>query len=624
MTSPSLSRHDKESAESAPFPHPPLPEDVTHAQLLSLIQSSLYSHEVVWHVLNDHHPEWLSSMPPGAEETPLHALVRTGNVRLLEMMLAEVQEGERGEEETTMMSVVSSSSSSSSSSSNNNSTTSTTTTTTTTISAVTKREKKRRRLIHIDLNALDARGKAVKDTVVDDEKFAIDFPEMASRIKELIAFEEAHDLAVALRKKRKWGRKRGGKVGNGDEEGELHQLAARLLHLLSHDLSFISSTHHKAWSVLHHLVAVCSGVDDGREEGEDEKPNDDDNVILNLLKQIMNLPSALPGGKIRPSVRTRDCGRSVWDIALGEDGKGRREGEMEGRRAVVREFMRVTLGPMCGVYFGSSSPSLLPLKEGEMAFPSYPSCSSSSSCHPPSLVCPGSVLVKKDRVKTILFIRHAEGTHNQAAREEGEGAYKSWAWEDAELTTVGIAQAQDGLRRRVKGREGEEGGEEGEGGTEEAVDLVVVSPLRRTLHTAMLAFGDEGGGKEGEKERIQRGEGEDREKCNGSNNNSNSRSSSGGGGSRKKFPPFVAMEAVRETAGMDPCNKRSNVSYLTKRFPLVDFSEVTSWALNLNLCLSLLFYFDDQSRMDSATLTCFSHFLSSLDTTIFIIIFPHF
>ena len=311
-------------------------------------------------------------------------------------------------------------------------------------------------------------------------------------------------------------------------------------------------------------------VEDGREEGEEEIPGDDDKVILNLLKQIMNLPSALPGGKIRLDARTRDCGRSVWDIALAEEGKGGREGGRE----EVREFVRETLGPMCGVYFGSSSPpSLLLLKEGGkeggIAYPSFPSYSSSSSSsfffRPPSLMSPGSIPVNEHKVKTVLFIRHAEGTHNQAAREEGEVAYKSWEWEDAELTAVGIAQARGGLRRRVRGQKEEDGGEEGEGGTEEALELVVVSPLRRTLHTAMLAFGDEGGGKEGEEE--------DREECNSSNSNGSSSSRR----RRKKLPPFVAMEAVRETAGMDPCNKRSNVSYLTNRFPLVDFSEVRSW-----------------------------------------------
>ena len=217
MTSPSPHRQDKESAEAAPPSHPPLPEDVTHAQLLSFVQSSLYSHEVVWHVLNDHHPEWLSSMPPGAEETPLHALVRTGNVRLLEMMLAEVQEREGGEEITTTMSVVSSSSSNSSSS---NSSSSSSTTTTTTIT----KQKERRRLIHIDLNALDAKGKTVKDTVIGNENFASGFPEMAQRIKELIAFEEAHDLAVALRERRKRGRNGGRTGGKGGRKGSYTSL----------------------------------------------------------------------------------------------------------------------------------------------------------------------------------------------------------------------------------------------------------------------------------------------------------------------------------------------------------------------------------------------------------------
>lgn len=32
-------------------------------------------------------------------------------------------------------------------------------------------------------------------------------------------------------------------------------------------------------------------------------------------------------------------------------------------------------------------------------------------------------------MQIVHFIRHAEGTHNEAARRHGEGAYKDWAWE---------------------------------------------------------------------------------------------------------------------------------------------------------------------------------------------------
>ena len=470
------------------------------------------------------------------------------------MMLAEVKEvggggGGGGETMTTTTSVVSSSSSVGSDS-------------TTTTTNITKQEKKKRSMIYIALDARDAAGVRVKDLIGEND-FETKYPEMTKRIKELIAFEEAHDLAVALRerrRRRKGGRKGGKEEEDEDEEEDQQQLAARLLHAISHNLSFISNTHHKAWSVLHHLVAAAPGVDGRREEGEED--GRDRNLILDLLQQIVNLPSACPGGKIRLGVRTRDCGRSVWELALAEE-EG--EGGGEGGREEMRAFVRETLGPMCGVHVCSySSPLLLllkDLKEDEVTHPSFPS----SSCqhhHHPSLNFPSSsssIPVNKHKIKTILFIRHAEGTHNQAAREEGEGAYKSWEWEDAELTAIGIEQARGGLRKRMRGIE--EGEEEREGGSEGGVELVVVSPLRRTLHTAMLAFGEE---EEGE---------EDGGKSDSSNGNGSSSSSS----SRRKgkVPPFVAMEAVRETAGMDPCNKRSNVSYLAKRFPLVDFSEVS-------------------------------------------------
>jgi hypothetical protein len=490
------------------------------------------------------------------------------------MMLAEVKEGEGGRgggdetTTTTTTSVISSSSCSSSGSS------------TITTSTITQQVEKKRQMIHINLDALDAAGVRVKD-IIDEKGFEINFPAMAKRIKELLAFEEAHDLAVALReRKRSKGGKKGGREAEEQEaaEEERQQLATRLVHALSHNLSFISSTHHKAWSVLHHLVAAPE-VDGGREEGKEDQEYDD--VILNLLKQIINLPSASPGGKIRLGARTRDCGRSVWEVAL-EEGEGRGEGGREEMRTFVRE----TLGPMCGVHFcSSSSPSLLLLKEGGTEDKHTHSSFSSSSYHHHhhrSLTCPSSssTPVNTHKIKTIFFIRHAEGTHNQAAREEGEGAYKSWEWEDAELTAIGIEQARGGLRRRMRGREGgeEQGEEEAEGGREEGVELVVVSPLRRTLHTAMLAFGEE------EEEE------EDGGKSNGNGSKSSSSSSSSGSSSsgsssssskKGKVPPFVAMEAVRETAGMDPCNKRSNVSYLAERFPLVDFSEVSVYLFSL-------------------------------------------
>jgi hypothetical protein len=201
----------------------------------------------------------------------------------------------------------------------------------------------------------------------------------------------------------------------------------------------------------------------------------------------------------------------------------------------------------------------------------------------------------------VHFIRHAEGTHNEAARLYGEESYKDWAWEvrvrawvggwvdrwvgrfcvwasgdwgvgggwvarsvdwpgsglgpsliyyidlegsiqspvltciyvrllkaskprpslphpnpqinqDAELTEVGRQQCLRLHRRLLQSR------------LMETIDLVVASPLRRTLHTASLAFG-EGSGK-GD------GEGEGRKRF-----------------LRPHVPPVVAVEAIRETAG---------------------------------------------------------------------------
>jgi broad specificity phosphatase PhoE len=95
----------------------------------------------------------------------------------------------------------------------------------------------------------------------------------------------------------------------------------------------------------------------------------------------------------------------------------------------------------------------------------------------------GFSLFLAKRTKTVHFVRHAEGEHNEADRRAGDDSpvtYStggSWRYRDARLTPRGVAQCvtvRQTLLRDVRPQ------------------LVVVSPFSRTLQTAHVMFG--GGG----------------------------------------------------------------------------------------------------------------------------------
>jgi len=143
-----------------------------------------------------------------------------------------------------------------------------------------------------------------------------------------------------------------------------------------------------------------------------------------------------------------------------------------------------------------------------------------------------SVFLKK-RTKTIYFIRHAEGIHNEAAREAGTdnvlvGDMKFW---DSPLNTTGVDQCIK-FRRDVIEKE------------KMQAELVVVSPMTRTLQTAMFCMGP----LHGTPSPIQRPDG--------------------------SMPPFVALEMCRERFGKYTCDGRRHISKISPDFPAVDFSMV--------------------------------------------------
>ncbi|KAK4483924.1 hypothetical protein RD792_011133 [Penstemon davidsonii] len=92
---------------------------------------------------------------------------------------------------------------------------------------------------------------------------------------------------------------------------------------------------------------------------------------------------------------------------------------------------------------------------------------------------PGQGLYPLHRTKTIHFVRHAQGFHNVAG-EKDHSAYLSPELLDAQLTPLGWEQV-DNLRKHVHSSDVFKG-----------IELVIVSPLLRTMQTAVGVFGGEG------------------------------------------------------------------------------------------------------------------------------------
>ena len=91
----------------------------------------------------------------------------------------------------------------------------------------------------------------------------------------------------------------------------------------------------------------------------------------------------------------------------------------------------------------------------------------------------GFSLFLANRTKTIHFVRHAEGYHNEANRKAGDDSpvtYStpgSWAFQDAKLTPTGIQQCIQARKDLL---------------TDVNPQLIVVSPFTRTLQTAHIMF----------------------------------------------------------------------------------------------------------------------------------------
>lgn len=148
----------------------------------------------------------------------------------------------------------------------------------------------------------------------------------------------------------------------------------------------------------------------------------------------------------------------------------------------------------------------------------------------------GFSLFMQERCKRLFFIRHAEGFHNVAEREteldpkssillEEHSGKQYW---DARLTPKGEEQCAQ-LKASIRG-------DTVWGYTKPLnLDLVVVSPLTRTLQTAVMSLGDP---------------------------------------TAPGAPPFVAHSLCRERIANFTCDGRRKLSELKEEFPGVDFSLV--------------------------------------------------
>ncbi|XP_072987758.1 phosphoglycerate mutase-like protein 1 isoform X2 [Typha latifolia] len=159
-------------------------------------------------------------------------------------------------------------------------------------------------------------------------------------------------------------------------------------------------------------------------------------------------------------------------------------------------------------------------------------------------VSAGSTLYPLHRCKTVHLVRHAQGIHNVEGEKDFK-AYMSPELFDAHLTPLGWDQVNN-LRQHVN-----------KCGLTKKIDLVITSPLLRTMQTAVGVFGGES-------------------YIDGINvlplMVENAGNSSRPAISSLNCPPFIAVEYCREHLGVHPCDKRRSITEYRSLFPAIDFS----------------------------------------------------
>jgi broad specificity phosphatase PhoE len=120
--------------------------------------------------------------------------------------------------------------------------------------------------------------------------------------------------------------------------------------------------------------------------------------------------------------------------------------------------------------------------------------------------------------KNICFIRHGEGTHNVYGRLPGN--YLRESLEDANLTEKGIQQAKELNKQLIDSQ------------ICHNATLVIVSPMRRTLDTAMTALSH----------------------------------------LIEQNITCIALECIREVTGLYPCDRRLPITQHRTAYPSIDFT----------------------------------------------------
>ncbi|XBI87901.1 hypothetical protein VPH35_025920 [Triticum aestivum] len=156
-----------------------------------------------------------------------------------------------------------------------------------------------------------------------------------------------------------------------------------------------------------------------------------------------------------------------------------------------------------------------------------------------------TAMYPQHRCKNIYLVRHAQGIHNVEG-EKDHSAYMPPALLDAHITPLGWSQV-DSLPEHVT-----------KCGLDKKIELVIVSPLLRTMQTAVGVFGHESNTDEASASPLLMVEG------------------AGHSGhkaiSSLNCPPFLAVEACRERLGVHPFDWRSSITKYRALFPAIDFS----------------------------------------------------
>ncbi|KAL5777473.1 hypothetical protein ACOSP7_010399 [Xanthoceras sorbifolium] len=157
-------------------------------------------------------------------------------------------------------------------------------------------------------------------------------------------------------------------------------------------------------------------------------------------------------------------------------------------------------------------------------------------------------LYSPQNCKILHMVRHGQGVHNVEA-EKNVDALLSPELFDAPMSSLGWQQVFE-LRKRVHASR-----------LLNRVELVVTSPLLRTMQTAVGVFGNEG--------HIYGSSDVDSVMAANERNYSSQNAIS-----TLNYPPIVASELCRDRLGVRPCDKRRSVSECQSLFPEIDFSQM--------------------------------------------------